>query len=58
MGGTITHALFHDIAQNSVPGDQDALSWVMLVLDEERRMIEQGTLQSDFVFVVARNRDV
>ena len=30
------------------------LSLVQMVMDEERRMIDEGTLQSDFVFLVAR----
>jgi len=57
MGGTITHALFHDIAQNFVTSDPEALALVKMVLDEESKLIEQGTLQTDFAFVVARNRD-
>ena len=54
MGGTITHALFHDIAHNFASSDAESLSLVTMVLEEEQRMIEEGTLQSDFAFVVAR----
>jgi SAM-dependent methyltransferase len=57
MGGTISHMLFHDIAHNFAASDSDALSFVTMVMEEERRLIEQGTLQSDFVFVVAKNRE-
>lgn len=52
IGGTISQALFHDIAHNF--DDPGALPFVKMVMDEEQRMIAEGTLQSDFVFVVAR----
>ena len=55
MGGTLSCALFHDIAQNFAPSDAEALSFVRMVLEEERRLIDAGALQSDFAFVVARN---
>lgn len=54
IGGTIAHTLFHDIAHNFGDGDAEAMALVKMVLDEESRLIEDGTLQSDFVFVVAQ----
>lgn len=52
FGGTISQALFHDIAHNFT--DPEALPFVKMVMDEEQRLVDEGTLQSDFVFLVAR----
>jgi SAM-dependent methyltransferase len=56
LGGTIAHALFHDIAHNFAADDPEAMALAKMVMDEESRMIADGTLESDFVFVVARRR--
>jgi hypothetical protein len=53
-GGTISHLVFHDIAQNFSNGDAEADQWVKWVLDLEDSLILQHLVQSDFMSFVCR----
>ena len=53
-GGTISHLVFHDIAQNFSNSDAEADAWVKWVLDLEDSLIQQNLIQSDFMSFVCR----
>ena len=53
-GGTISHLVFHDIAQNFVGTDSEAEKWVNWVLDAEEDFMRLGLIRSDFSCFVCR----
>jgi SAM-dependent methyltransferase len=53
-GGSISHLVFHDIAQNFSKGDAESDQWVKWVLDLEESLIQQHLIQNDFMSFVCR----
>lgn len=53
-GGSISHLVFHDIAQNFSNGNAEADQWVKWVLDVEDSLIQQYLIRSDFMSFVCR----
>lgn len=54
FGGTLLQLVLQDIAGNFDPGDPKDVAMIDLVCLYEKRLIEEGVLPSDFVYLVAR----
>ncbi|MEQ9103215.1 MAG: class I SAM-dependent methyltransferase [Rhodothermales bacterium] len=57
LGGTLLQPVFDDIAHNFQETDDTAMEIVQACIAREQRLIETGTIPSDFVFAIYRKTE-
>jgi GT2 family glycosyltransferase/SAM-dependent methyltransferase len=56
LGGTVQHLVYNGIMHNFDPSDVESSKYIANIGDLEDRLIDTGTLTSDFVLVIGRNK--